>query len=381
MRWDIFCTVIDNFGDVGVCWRLACDLASRGHTCCLWLDDDRALRWMAPEVGRDGCGHPGVTVRPWAEASCASAPDLDPGDVVIEAFGCNPPDAFVARMPRPTPPVWINLEYLSAESYVERSHSLRSPVFSGPAAGLHKWFYYPGFTPRTGGLLREPDLLARRDALQSDPARRREALARLGVTDWQPDDLVVSVFCYDRAPLPALLDQLQAATTRHPVPRRAHVLLTPGPAQALASTWTPPPGSRVHLHALPAVAQRQFDTPLWLSDLNIVRGEDSAVRALWAARPHLWHIYEQDDGVHADKLDAFLTPWLADAPAGLRTGCQALWRAFNGLGPEADLACLGDLLSPPLWAQWQQLSHAGSERLSGQADLTTRLLQFVMNPG
>jgi hypothetical protein len=23
LHWDIFCRVIDNFGDIGVCWRLA----------------------------------------------------------------------------------------------------------------------------------------------------------------------------------------------------------------------------------------------------------------------------------------------------------------------------------------------------------------------
>ena len=32
LLWDIFCQVIDNHGDVGVCWRLARELAARGHT-------------------------------------------------------------------------------------------------------------------------------------------------------------------------------------------------------------------------------------------------------------------------------------------------------------------------------------------------------------
>ena len=154
MNWDIYCRVIDNYGDVGVVWRLARDLAARGEQVRLWLDDASALEWMAP------AGQPAnVQLLAWP-----AGPDMDAeptGDVVIEAFGCQLPESVVARMAaRPKPPHWINLEYLSAESYVERSHGLQSPQFSGPGRGLIKRFFYPGFNPRTGGLLREPGLLA-----------------------------------------------------------------------------------------------------------------------------------------------------------------------------------------------------------------------------
>ena len=160
MRFDVFCQVIDNFGDVGVCWRLAADLAARGHAVRLWVDDASALAWMAPH------GAPGVEVRPWPQA----APADGPGDVVIEAFGCEIAPGFIAACAGTESaggrnglktPVWINLEYLSAEGYVERCHRLPSPVMGGPGAGLTRWFFYPGFTARTGGLLREPGLAAR----------------------------------------------------------------------------------------------------------------------------------------------------------------------------------------------------------------------------
>jgi uncharacterized repeat protein (TIGR03837 family) len=129
MLWDIFCKVIDNHGDIGVCWRLACDLATRGETVRLWIDDASALAWMAPG------GQPGVQVGGWAQGSAFPAP----GDVVIEAFGCDLPDSVVSAMAsRPQPPRWINLEYLTAEGYAERSHRLPSPVLSGPGAGLVK---------------------------------------------------------------------------------------------------------------------------------------------------------------------------------------------------------------------------------------------------
>ncbi len=164
LRWDIFCQVIDNFGDIGVCWRLAADLGSRGHRVRLWVDDASALAWMAPQ------GAPGVQVLPWP----TQAPADGPGDVVVEAFGCEIAPQFIAAIAHHTnatgpKPLWINLEYLSAEAYVERCHRLPSPLMSGPGAGLTRWFYYPGFTERTGGLLREPDLLARQAAFDAPP--------------------------------------------------------------------------------------------------------------------------------------------------------------------------------------------------------------------
>ncbi|NBD19919.1 elongation factor P maturation arginine rhamnosyltransferase EarP [Aquabacterium fontiphilum] len=364
MLWDIFCRVIDNFGDIGVCWRLSCDLASRGHGVRLWVDDASALGWMAPE------GHPGVAVAPWEEAARSDLPH-QPGDVVVEAFGCDPPAAFVQAMRRDEPPVWVNLEYLSAEAYVERSHGLPSPVWHGPGAGLTKRFFYPGFTARTGGLLREPDLMARQAAF--DGAARTSWLARLGIEPGDEDRLV-SVFCYAHAPVSALLDRLAsepvgAGTTR--------VLLIPGPAQALAQDWLARAGtlpSHLKLHKLPALPQRDFDHLLWACDLNLVRGEDSAVRALWAGRPHTWHIYPQDDGAHAAKLDAFMSHWMDGWPPSLRAAVASWWQAWNGLAGSGPLPPL------PAWGSasaWHQASAESRKIALAQPDLTSQLLDFV----
>lgn len=375
MLWDVFCRVIDNFGDLGVCWRLSADLAARGHGVRLWVDDASPLAWMAPQ------GHPGVEVRPWSDAERADL-GTRPGDVVIEAFGCDPPDAFLAAMQRPQPPTWVNLEYLSAESYVERSHGLRSPVFSGPATGLNKRFFYPGFTPATGGLLREPDLLARQQRFHA--MQRLAWLHGVGVPA-QPDDALVSVFCYAGAPLAAWLDALAdealAGGPHHPVTR---ILLTPGHATRLARDWAQQASSArvqaLQLHTLPSLSQFDFDHLLWSCDLNIVRGEDSAVRALWTGRPHIWHIYPQEDGVHADKLGAFMARWMdaADWPPDLRRGVQATWLHFNGIEP-------GDTPPLPEWrapgVAWARSSEASRTRLTRQTDLVTQLIEFVTGSG
>jgi len=350
MRWDIFCKVIDNHGDIGVCWRLACGLASRGETVRLWVDDPSALAWMAP----GGCE--GVSVVAWTAG--AARGDAGPApEVLVEAFGCDPAPEIVARfaaeLPRGrTVHRWINLEYLSAEPYVERLHGLPSPVFRGPGDGLTKHFFYPGFSAATGGLLREPELPARRRGFD-----RGAWLAAQGI-EWGGERLV-SLFCYEPPALEALLAQLENASQPSRLlvtAGRASRALPPGPAQrgALSLSW------------LPHLPQTDFDHLLWASDLNFVRGEDSLVRALWAGAPFVWQIYPQDDDAHHVKLNSFLA-WLG-APASLRS-FHNLWNGMaEGDLPELDHATL---------ATWAAAVLAARERALAQDDLATRLLRFV----
>lgn len=349
-RWDIFCQVIDNFGDIGVCWRLAAELAHQGHQVQLRIDDASALAWMAPQ------GHPGVQVLDYRAAWDATQPP----QVVVEAFGCEAPAPYLqalsqahiaaqrAQAPRP---VLLNLEYLSAESYVERCHRLPSPILSGPGTGLTRWFFYPGFTERTGGLLRESTLPAAQQALDRTAAR-----TALGL---QPGDTALSLFCYEPPALPALLAQL-GPDSALPQPR---VLVTPGRAAAAVHTCT---HSAATLDLAPR-SQVAFDSLLWACDVNLVRGEDSLVRALWAGQPFVWHIYPQDDDAHYAKLQAFLD-WL-QAPASLR----AFHHAWNGITAPDTLP----QLTPRMLQEWATCILAARARLTAQASLITQLQLFV----
>lgn len=361
MRWDIFCHVIDNLGDIGVCWRLCADLAGRGEQVRLWIDQPEPLRWMAPGALEGQV--PGVQVLHWTTPLAPALPaSLPTADVWVEAFGCDPaPEcaqhlASVLAQGHP-PPAWINLEYLSAERYVERSHRLPSPVNSGPLKGLTKWFFYPGFTAATGGLLREADLPARQARFQPDDWLRTLCLPWAGQRR-------ASLFCYEPAALPAVLQQAgQDALI-------SDWLVTPGRAmQAVnnAREQHGEPGPACRLSALPVLTQRDFDHLLWSCDLNCVRGEDSLVRALWAGQPLVWHIYPQHDDAHHAKLDAFLD-WL-QAPPSLR----AFHRAWNGIEAAAG----------PVWPGWAVVDGwracvlAARDRLLAQPDLTAQLLEFI----
>ena len=68
--WDIFCTVIDNHGDLGVCWRLTRQLRDAGQRVRLWVDDASALAWMAPNAHQE----PGIEVRPSCPSPAHSSP-------------------------------------------------------------------------------------------------------------------------------------------------------------------------------------------------------------------------------------------------------------------------------------------------------------------
>jgi uncharacterized repeat protein (TIGR03837 family) len=307
----------------------------------LFIDDASALAWMAPGAlaGRQG-----------VEVQAFEAEGATPGDVVIEAFGCNPPVSFVERMAAAArPALWINLEHLSAEDYVERSHGLPSPQLAGAGRGLTKWFFYPGFTPRSGGLIREADLDARLARFDRGAWLAQQGLVPL------PGERLVCLFGYAGAPWQALLPALAG--------RPGCLLVPPGPLQEPIRAADLPAGLRCH--PLPWLSQSDFDHLLWSCDLNAVRGEDSVVRALWAGRPLLWQLYPQHDGAHEPKLAAFARR----CHAGALQGLEALWRHWNGLdcGP----------LQLPDEAAWQRFAAGLRDELAAGPELVSSLQSFA----
>ncbi|MDO9220217.1 MAG: elongation factor P maturation arginine rhamnosyltransferase EarP, partial [Thiobacillus sp.] len=274
--WDIFCTVIDNFGDIGVSWRLARSLAhEQGAQVRLWVDDLAVFQRIRPEIQPD-CAEQscdGVSICAWREDMA----EVRAADVVVEAFGCVLPDAYVAAMAtRSPPPVWINLEYLSAESWVAAHHGLPSPH---PRLPLTKYFFFPGYTDQTGGLLRERDLLARRaDFVQGglDAYWHTLGLPAPAAGEWR-----ISVFAYENPALAELLDAWRVSA------ETVTLLVPEGRILPQVSAWLGLSELRagdavqcdaLHVQALPFSSQDDYDRLLWACDLNFVRGEDSCVR-------------------------------------------------------------------------------------------------------
>lgn len=374
--WDIFCNVVDNYGDIGIAWRLARGLVSEhGLIVRLWVDDLHAFQRIWPAISTEAeqqvCE--GVTVCAWRTPFPATAP----AEVVIEAFGCALPETcLVAMSAQSPPPVWINLEYLSAESWVAGHHGLPSPH---PRLPLTRYFFFPGYTPDTGGLLAEAGLAGRRAAFMQSgmPAFWRG----LGLAAPQADELRVSLFAYENPALPVLLDAWAADI--HPVT----CLVTEGRVVPQLAAWLALSGLQagdthrrgaLQVQILPFVNQDAYDHLLWACDLNFVRGEDSCVRAQWAARPLVWQAYPQANDAHWDKVSALLehyTAGLDDAAAG---AVSAMWRHWNGM-PEADgiASCWG------AWRRHQAAiesqAAAWCDRLGHAGRLTDKLVDFVEN--
>lgn len=371
--WDIFCRVVDNFGDVAVCWRLARQLATEhGERVRLWIDELESLRRLNPEItAAERQVVDGVDVRHWR----SDPPPEAPAKIVVEAFGCGLHDEYVRAMAHAASrPMWIVLEYLSAEPWVAQHHGLPSPH---PRWPLERYFFFPGFVPNTGGLLRERDLFVRRDAFGPDEA---DAFWRsAGHDPVPPGAIAVSVFAYPSAPLAELLREWEVADgqTICAVPD------APGIDRLLglpAVTRRPAPqvvkrGS-LELRILPFVPQSRYDELLWACNCNFVRGEDSFLRAQWAARPLVWHVYPQEDGAHYRKLDAFLALYTADLPAAAREASvemMRVWNQFEGVG----------VTTPAAWAAYASelqtmLRHARSwaDRLASVGDLAGALARF-----
>lgn len=329
---DIFCNVVDNYGDIGVSWRLARQLAhEHGLQVRLWVDDLASLAKLCPEAdaARDEQYCRGVEVRRWSQPF----PQVQPPDLVVEAFACKLPERYIEAMAaQQRKPVWINLEYLSAEDWVEGCHRLPSPH---PSLPLTRYFFFPGFTPKTGGLLLERDLLARRDAFLGDVAQQQAYWRSLGLELPGADTLKVSLFGYENAALAGLFDAWAAGV--QPV----LCLVPEGRILPQVGTYfgdaVPAAGccyrrGNLTVHILPFVEQERYDELLWACDVNFVRGEDSCVRAQWAGKPFVWQIYPQHDAVHRDKLQAFLN--LYGAPLGpvASQALQGLWQAWNDEG-------------------------------------------------
>jgi len=381
MRWTLFCTVVDNYGDIGVAWRLARQLADEQHArVCLWVDELAPFARLCPGLDPDLDAQTvqGITVRRWTDPLPADALGHVDADAVAELFGCHLPEAFVAALAaRRPPPAWLNLEYLSAEAWVEDCHRLPS---RHPRLALTKTFFYPGFTERTGGLLRERGLLDRRDAFAASTAARAAFEARLGLPASAPGRLRVSLFCYAFPALDGWLRALRSGGAEDAIGaagRSTELLVPPGVASEVITDFL---GSPLHtrdirrvraltLVGVPFLPQPDYDPLLWLCDLNVVRGEDSFVRAQWAGKPFVWHIYPQHDGVHLNKLEAFLARYLDGLPSGPAIAIGALMRAWNS-GEELPRRWFEAL---PWLDDWRAHARAWAECLAQQPDLATQL--------
>ena len=324
----IFCTVVDNYGDAGVCLRLARHYARRGSQTTLVIDKPELIDRMMPNWFNE----PLLSVQANAPHLQDCFKDLSQSGrpagsgkpfelTVIEAFQFDAPldyrlgleELHASAAGHCLQIKRIALDYLATESWAANHQGLTSPDLevkralanrglkadpTGPAA-TRKWFA-PSFDGQGFPLIHD-------DFIEASSEQRQQMRARLGAN--QPDDFLVMAFGYSDAPW----DELKQAFQSHGLPPRFK-----------QATFWHPKGLEL--------TQGEFDIALQACDLNFARGEDSFVRAHWAAAsrwqvPFVWQPYRQDDNAHADKLNGWLT-----TVGELESRYQVFSLAFNGLG-------------------------------------------------
>ncbi len=356
-RWDIFCKVIDNYGDIGVCWRLAKQLQDEyALDIRLWVDDLNVASKIVTglDASLNSQKMNGVEVCLWRHDT--SFVNVAPADVVIEAFACELPAPYIQNMVAKKP-IWINLEYLSAEAWVDDFHAQGSVH---PATDLRKTFFFPGFNHKTGGLIREQSLVAKREAAKAEFKRL--------------PSLQVSLFCYTHAPLESLLQAMAegeySVECFVPTGKILNKIATFF-GQTEIQVGDTLNKQQLTLTVLPFLTQDEYDQLLWCCDLNFVRGEDSWIRALWSGNPFIWQTYPQDEKHHLKKLDAFLHKYETQA---------------GDLLSEFHHAWLDAEITPTLWNKLTSAlpalkKHAAlqTHKFEQQADLAAKLVIFTKN--
>lgn len=379
-HWDIFCTVIDNYGDIGVTWRLAKQLTHDfGINVTLWVDCLASFHCILPQLDPNALTqqHDGITIEHWQTPLVQS---WQPGEVLIEAFACELPDEIkTSLIALPHKPLWINLDYLSAEAWIDDCHGLPSLLPNGQT----RYFFFPGFSPKSGGLICEHDLFEQQIHWLNTPSLQQAWLHRLGFEQLAikgSDSTYISVFSYPTEALTALSQLWQHGQT--PV----HLLVPFGRSLdslewiladhdtgfTIGQSYR---ASMLNVHVLPMTTQEDFDKLLWYCDINIVRGEDSFLRAQWAKKPFIWHIYPQQEDAHIDKLTAFMGHYcqaLTDDTAHI---WQSLCLAFNQNDPNNSQQ-YWPLLHDHIDAINQHAKKWPKQALN-EGDLATRLVHFV----
>jgi uncharacterized repeat protein (TIGR03837 family) len=327
MRFDIFCSVVDHYGDVGVSWRLAKRLAQTHFSNSdhftttskdqlrLFCDRIDLVEQIAGEEGLREAISLGVEILPWESANHAVTAEYFP-DVVIETFSCALPLAYTELLKDYAQALIINVEYLSAEEWTVGAHGLASTP--SQAGDLSRYFYYPGFTEKSGGLLQGklPELMEGHIRVP----RSLEPVWKFLRPDTESKK--ICLFNYGGGKTQRLLQEMM--DSKLPL----DILICGELSLTSASKWLEEPFNEplrrnfLQCIPMPFIPQDDFDWVLNACDFNIVRGEDSFVRAQWAGKPFIWDIYPQDDGAHVKKLEAFLEIYLKDASPVAKTACQ-----------------------------------------------------------
>ena len=284
---DIFCQVIDNYGDVGVAYRLAREFKR--------VYPNKKLRFVINQIEELNL------IRKSEDIEIILYKDIskieNSADLIIESFGCEIPKEYMDKALKKSKLI-INLEYFSAEKWVDDFH-LQESFLGG---NLKKYFFIPGLSEKSGGILLDNEFLERKKKVE---ANKEYYLEKFGIKEKY--DLIGSVFSYEKN-FDSLIEELKK------LGKKIILLILSEKTQKNFIKYFDNGNNydKIKFVKLPFFTYDKYEELLALCDFNLVRGEDSFVRALLLGKPFLWHIYPQDENTHIKKLESFLEKYCSN---------------------------------------------------------------------
>lgn len=310
---DIFCHVIDNFGDAGVVYRFVKEFKKMNPQCItrMFIDNLNTLHSIVPQIDvSEPVQHfEEITFIDSSTLSSQDVEKLGVADILVEAFACEIPEP-VMDVAVFKSKIIINLEYLSAEDWVEGYHLKESLLNKGTAK---KFFFMPGLTNSTGGVIINSTVAKSREKLQIARLSVLEELLEKHIGSSLGDEknsLFGTVFSYERGFDNFLrnLTEIDKNVYLMIFGHKSHDSIKASLERAgmNANNTSYVQYKNLHIAFLPFLSQQSYDSLLCCCDFNLVRGEDSLVRAISAAKPFIWNAYLQENRYQRVKVNAFL---------------------------------------------------------------------------
>ncbi|NLE01712.1 MAG: elongation factor P maturation arginine rhamnosyltransferase EarP, partial [Fibrobacter sp.] len=197
---DIFCQVIDNFGDAGVVYRFAKEFKIKHNYCRVrvFIDNLDVLQSIDRSISTE-CFSQKIEDITWIDSTQLTVDlvrQLGTAEIIIEAFACQIPECYLESALFNNSLI-INLEYLSAEGWVEGYHLKESLLSRGNS---RKFFFMPGFSTGTGGLIFNSWFKNNKEVLKAQKLEiLRSHIQKNSIcVEFDKSSLVGSVFTYQR---------------------------------------------------------------------------------------------------------------------------------------------------------------------------------------
>lgn len=304
MEITVLCKVVDNFGDIGVVFRLCRALSELKKNLEIRLVVSNLDSFAKISKGIDSTKtfqeFRGWKVFDWNDSAlCKKEFSKNPPEFILECFQCGRPEWLEELLFSPQFNLnvqIVNVEYLTAESWADDFHLLKSGTRS---AKIKKINFMPGFTKKTGGLILDKNFMRCLSEKKFALNLVKQNLDKKILSEDFSDSFKILIFSY-----PKNFDFLASAIKEFSFLKKIIVFVASGAGADSAKISLKK--FKVDFVCLPFMQQEVWDAFLSLMDFSFVRGEDSFSRCCLFGNPFIWNIYPQEEEFHIVKLNAFL---------------------------------------------------------------------------